>query len=212
MKKDLLEKLIKWPKNYITGTDLSIVLDKSYDSRHAIIRRANEEGTLIRLRNDVYLITQSLRQQLPNTFELAQLIWGPSYISFESALSHHGWIPEAVHVISSACSKKGKTVTTPIGVFSYEHIPVDAFAMGLHHDQNESVSFMIAQPWKAVSDLIYTRRKSWKNLTQFSEDLRVEWDTLNNSNLELLLYLSKNYPSSRTCKILNQFYGELQTS
>lgn len=164
------------------------------------------------MRNDVYLITQAFRQKLPDTFELAQLIWGPSYVSFESALSYYGWIPEAVYVISSACSKKGKSVTTPIGIFSFEHIPIDAFSMGLHYVQEDSGCYLIAQPWKAVADMIYSRYKTWENLTQFSEDLRIERETLTSSNIELLRYLSENYSSLRTRKILNQFYMELYTA
>src|SRR5205809_155490 len=108
----LLETLVQWPKCFITGTDLAVIFDKSYDSRHAIIKRLVQAKILIKLQNDLYLIKESLRKTLLDSFELAQLIWGPSYISFESALGYHGWIPEAVYTITSACSKKGKTVST----------------------------------------------------------------------------------------------------
>lgn len=209
MQKNLIETLIKWPKAFITGADLKVILDKSYDSRHSIIKRITKEGFLKKIRNDLYIIKPTLKHDLPDKFELAQLIWGPAYISFESALSYHGWIPEAVYTTSSACSKKGKTIDTPIGIFSYEHIPIDVFPIGLHHQNEENVSYLIAQPWKAIADLIYARKKSWSHISALCGDLRIELDDLYKSDKKLLQYLSETYPSSRTRKSLHQFYEEL---
>jgi hypothetical protein len=39
--------------------------------------------------------------------ELAQLVHGPGYVSLETALSHHGWIPEGVYAITNVSSKGG---------------------------------------------------------------------------------------------------------
>lgn len=205
--KIFIETLIHWPKSYITGTDLEVLLDKTYDARHSIIKRAAKSGNLIKLQNDLYLIKSSLRKELPNSFELAQLIWGPSYISFESALSYHGWIPEAVRMIASACTKKGKQVLTPIAVFSFERIPSDGFAMGLHH-KKEDGSYLIAEPWKAIADLVYARRKQWDTLRDLMEDLRLEEEQLKSSDKNLLNYLAMHYPSPRTRKILTKLYKE----
>jgi predicted transcriptional regulator of viral defense system len=209
MIKTLIEVLVNWPKSYITGTDLKILIDKSYDACHSLVKRLSKEGTLVKIKNDLYLIKQSLRNELPDKFELAELIWGPSYISFESALSHHGWIPEAVYTTSSACTKKGKNVETSIGLFSYEHIPTDAFSVGLHHHAETSVSFLIADPWKAIGDTIYARRKKWPDIGALCEDLRIEWEVLQTSDTKLLMYLAQDYPSVRTRTILSQFYEEL---
>lgn len=207
--KTLIEVLVNWPKSYITGADLKILIDKSYDACHSQVKRLSQEGLLIKIKNDLYLIKQSLRNDIPDKFELAELIWGPSYISFESALSHHGWIPEAVYTTSSACTKKGKNIATPIGLFSYEHIPTDAFSIGIHHQNDNNVCFLIATPWKAISDLIYARKKKWPNCRALCDDLRIESESISVSDKELLLYLSQVYPSVRTRTILRQFYEEL---
>jgi hypothetical protein len=204
MQKAFVETLVKWPKCFLTGTDLTILLDKTYNSRHAVLKRFAKEGLLTKLQNDLYLITPSLRHDLPNAFELAQFLWGPSYISFESALSYWGWIPEAVLVTSSACAKRGKTVTTAIGMFSFEHIPIDAFSIGIHHQNNEA-SFLIAHPWKAISDMIYTRRKTWQSLDALQADLRLDEEKLEQSDTILLQHLQSHYPSPRTRKILRNF-------
>lgn len=209
MTKNLIEVLVKWPKSYITGADLKVLINNSYDACHSLVKRLASEGILVKIKNDLYVIKQSLRNDLPEKFELAALIWGPSYISFESALSYHGWIPEAVYTTSSACTKKGKNSETPLGLFSYEHIPADAFAAGLHHYVDDKISFLIAEPWKAIGDTIYTRRKKWSAIAGLCDDLRIEFETLQTSDTRLLHYLAEVYPSVRTRAILRQFYEEL---
>ena len=54
---------------------------------------------------------------------LAGSIYGPSYISFEFALSYYGLIPEAVHVVTCASfeKKKKKTYDTIFGTFTYRN-------------------------------------------------------------------------------------------
>ena len=129
MNEVFLNKLVGWPTYFITGTDLKIIIPGSDHSRKAIIKRSVHEGYLERLKRDLYIIQNIPNKPLINAFEIAQHIHGPSYISFESALSYHGWIPEAVHVISSATSKRSKEFNTNIATFSYEKIPSKIFAL-----------------------------------------------------------------------------------
>ena len=130
MNKKFLETLLKWPKSYLTGTNLTIALGKSPHSRQGIIKRALAEGALLRLRRDLYLIKIQYDQAPVDRFELAPIIYGPSYVSMESALAYHGWIPEGVPVTTCGTTKRTKEFETPIGLFSYHHIPVSAFSMG----------------------------------------------------------------------------------
>lgn len=102
---NFLEILLSWPKPYISGIDLHFILDKTANSRQAIIKRAIRKGYLVPLRRDLYLI-KSVKKVLLNSFEIAPIIYGPSYVSFESALSYHGWIPEAVRTITCATVKR----------------------------------------------------------------------------------------------------------
>ena len=51
----------------------------------------------------------------------------PSYISFESALSYRGLIPEAVYTTTSACLKRARRFASKVGLFSFTPIPARAF-------------------------------------------------------------------------------------
>jgi hypothetical protein len=202
MNKNFLEILLNWSKPYISGIDLCYILDKSADSRHAIIRRAIRNGYLIPIRRDLYLIKNS-KQPLLNSFEIATIIYGPSYVSFESALSYHGWIPEAVRTTTSASVKRAKEFETPIGIFSYEHIPIKAFSLGVEQHQQGTLTLFIASPVKALADIIYARKRIWESIGDLSEDLRIEIESFQNSDRKLLIELIENYPSPRVKNTLN---------
>lgn len=204
MNSHFLEILFNWPKPYVSGTDLHHILDKSAGSRQGIIKRAIQKGYLIPIRRDLYLI-KNAKKSLLSSFEIATIIYGPSYVSFESALSYHGWIPEAVRTTTCASVKRSKEFETPIGVFSYEHIPIQAFSFGVQQRQQNSVTLFIASPIKALADMVYARKRTWESIEDLSEDLRIDIESFHNSDRDLLIELIENYPSLRvqqTLKIL----------
>lgn len=202
MRKNFLEILLTWPKPYISGTDLNYILDKSADSRYGIIKRTIQRGYLIPVRRDLYLIKNSKKLSL-NSFEIATIIYGPSYVSFESALSYHGWIPEAVRTTTCACVKRSKEFETPVGIFSYEHIPIKAFSFGVEQHQQDGLTLFIAAPVKALADIIYARKRTWFTIDDLSEDLRIEPESFQNRDKKLLEDLIENYPSLRVKKALS---------
>lgn len=200
---EFLELLFNWPKSYISGTDLFHVLDKTTNSRQGIIKRAIRKGYLTTIRRDLYLIKNSKRSQL-NSFEIATIIYGPSYVSFESALSYHGWIPEAVRTTTCATVKRAKVFESPIGIFSYVHIPIKAFSFGVEQHEQDAVTLFIASPVKALADMIYARNLTWESVDDLSEDLRIEMDSFQTADRKVLVELIKYYPSPRVKHTLNK--------
>lgn len=196
------EILLNWPKPYISGVDLHGILDKTANSRQGIIKRTIQKGYLIPIRRDLYLIKNDRKPSL-NAFEIAPIIYGPSYVSFESALSFHGWIPEAVRTITCASIKKAKEFETPVGVFSYEHIPVKAFPFGVQQYQEGVLTLFIASPLKALADIVYARRRVWESVGDLLEDFRIEAEHFRNLDKKLFVELIENYPSPRVKKALN---------
>ena len=53
---------------------------------------------------------------------IANKIYKPSYISFETAMSHFRLIPESVYIITSASTKRTYIFETPVARFSYRTI------------------------------------------------------------------------------------------
>ncbi|MCF7899607.1 hypothetical protein K9L05_03095, partial [Candidatus Babeliales bacterium] len=151
------------------------------------------------------------KQVLPNDFELALNIYGPSFVSLESALSYHGWIPEAVYTTTCVTLKRSKEFKTPLGIFSYKHVPSDQFYLGVERTViKPNIIIFIASPYRALADFIYTRKKTWKNIFELEADLRIENETLIESDQKMLELLIKNYPSRRVREGLKKILKNLK--
>src|ERR1700733_3976608 len=77
------------------------------------IRSLIDEGKMVRLKNGLYIFGDNWRRSPLCLEMIANLIYGPSCVSFEYALSHYGLIPERSTVITSLTIGDTKTFHTP---------------------------------------------------------------------------------------------------
>ena len=93
-----------------------------------------------------------------NPFCLADPLYSPSYISFETALAYYDLIPERVYVIKSATvnKKKKKEYDTPFGKYTYQDIPKKAFPYGVETITLDGYVYRIATKEKALLDQLYS--------------------------------------------------------
>ncbi|NLE70202.1 MAG: hypothetical protein GX611_08435 [Clostridiales bacterium] len=113
---------------------------------------------------------------------LAASIYGPSYLSFDYALSFWQLIPEGVYAYTSATydKKKKKQFETAFGLFTYRDVPKSAYPAGIQIVKEGNLAFFIAEPEKALCDKLYTispvtSRAAFDNL--LFDDLRVDRDS-----------------------------------
>ncbi|MDD3361788.1 MAG: hypothetical protein PHW34_08975 [Hespellia sp.] len=76
---------------------------KQYANPADKLARLVQSGEYTKIVNGLYETSPSVPGYL-----LAESIYGPSYLSFEFALSYHGLIPEAVYAFTSATFEKKK--------------------------------------------------------------------------------------------------------
>jgi len=210
MKHHLLEKaLLAWPKCFIKDFDLALLIPGTSDKRYSWLKRALKKKRLLRLKKGLYFLNTPLEKRAVDLFELAQLMYGPSYISLESALSWHEWIPEAVYTTTSVTIKRAATFSTPIGAFKYYHTPQQLFYLGVVRHSSKENSYLIATPWKALADCFYVYRKSWKTLEDVSLDLRIEKESFLSSDTNALQELASQYPSKRVRLFLTHILHEI---
>ena len=144
---------------------------------------------------------------------LAQFIYGPSYISFDFVLHNRGLIPEAVyHTITCATfnKRKIKTYKNRFGTFIYRDVPKDVFSLGVIAIMNGQYSYQVATPEKALCDKLYTISpvtsvKELKNL--LFEDLRIDEDAFNKLSKEDILKMAPLYRSTNL-NLLVKLIGE----
>lgn len=168
----------------------------SYANPPAKIGRLAKNGDLIPIIKGLYETDRSV----PGHY-LAGIIYGPSYLSFEFALSWHGLIPEAAYTFTSATcgKKKKKRYETPFGVFTFRDIPMQAFPYGTKLYEENGYSFVIATPQKAICDMIYTCAPC-KNRTDLRvllfEDYRMDESAFRQTNLEEMAELAGLYQTT----------------
>ena len=172
-------------------------------SRHMILdllgkyRRPNDKiselvkaGVLTTLKKGLYALAPQPGVTQSEPFLVANHLWGPSYISMESALSYWGLIPERVYEVSSMTSKNSKIYQNDMGRFSYTHIGLPYYAFGIKRvDINTDQAVMLATPEKALCDkIVSTRGVLLRSVSQtlafLSEDLRIDEDQLADLNLD----------------------------
>lgn len=143
---------------------------------------------------------------------LSGVIYGPSYLSFEYALSVYGMIPERVEVFTAATLRKNrsKKFSNTFGLYTYRDIPESAFPYGITIRTEGEYSWLIATPEKALCDLLYAKQSvdSTSDLEGLLFDsLRIEEDDFNELDRERLLFLSIRY-KSQNLKCLRRYMEE----
>jgi hypothetical protein len=122
-------------------------------------------GVIIRVKKGIYIFGEDYRHRTFSREVLANLIYGPSYISLEYALHYFGLIPERVEAVTSVTTGRSRKYSTPVGLFTYRMIPLSAFRFGMNRvELDDGRSFLIATPEKALS------AKSFETLMQNAID------------------------------------------
>ena len=190
--------------------DLAVLEPSSDNTRHALVKRAVADGDLMIIRRGLYALSPLYRKVDINTFSVAQLIYGPSYISQESALSAHGWIPEGVRDIVSVTSRLPKNFDTPIGHYTYIRVPQKTLYAGVNRITNDAgMNWMIASPLKALADYVYYNKLDWSSIDPLIKSLRIEEDQLTEISKADFDELEGNYKSVRVCRFLEGIKKEV---
>ena len=139
-----------------------------------------QKGTIIRVKKGLYIFGEGYRRKPYSREILANLIYGPSYVSLDYALQHYGLIPERVEAVTSVSTGRSRRFSTPVGLFTYRMIPLQAYRIGMDRiDIRDGRAFLMATPEKALADKLYDGRgtgiKTQKELTGYLEEsLRID--------------------------------------
>ena len=126
--------------------------NRSYAVPQIRIQRMVKKGELIPLKRGMYETDSTA----PG-FLMANAILGPSYISFDYALSYHSMIPERVITYTSATfgKNKKKEFMNSFGTFTYRDIPQEVFPYYYSRELYGNRPYLIASREKALCDQLY---------------------------------------------------------
>jgi len=179
--------------------DYNFIKHILYEYKHPRVKINDllKKKEIIRIKKGLYIFGPELAQEPCSKETLANLIYGPSYISLEYALSFYGLIPERVETVTSVTNKRNKFFNTPAGNFSYRYINPIIYPAGITlYKQDKYHSILIATKEKALSDILYfsDNMTDEKQLEEYLyKNLRLEKETLKGFNMKKLQKLARLY-------------------
>lgn len=175
----LIAKLKELGKPYFTVADLEKILGLKRKSLYVALNRLVQSGLLVRLRRNIYtLFTEDIDYE-----KIANELYFPSYLSFETALTRYGIFSQIPYTISFATTRSSRKITLGEVEVEYRHLKQDLFfGYNLEHGK------YIATPEKALLDEVYFVSRG---------KVKVNLDELDLSEVDenLLEEYAKEYPN-----------------
>ena len=177
--------------------DYLFIMDslRQYASPKAKLTSMIKSGEIVKVKRGIYINPGNSAVSLKT---LANKIYGPSYISFEYALSFYGLIPERVQTVTSASmgKNKSKLFQSPVGAFSYQSISPAVYPYGVTRIEENGSPFLIASKEKALCDLLSKSGKSTNinSLTKLLyDDYRIDREAILLFNINEVEFLAPMY-------------------
>lgn len=165
-------------------------IDKT-SSLFKVINRLVESGVLLKIERDKYVINNYSESE----FSLANFIYEPSYVSFESALSYYGILSQFPHEITSATLKQTRSKEFDSKQYSYYRIKKE-----LYWGYTKNDKYLIADKEKAIADQMYLASKGIKTIHL------EEYDLANIDKNKLKSYVSKFPKTSKFKKFITSLF------
>lgn len=183
----------------------------NYKSVNTKIHALEKEGELIRLKKGLYVVSPKVtgRELLPEL--IANHLYGPSYVSMESALRYYGLIPERVYAVRSMTVKHNREFKNEVGLFTYREVADEYFSVGVTQSKADA-PFLIAAPEKALCDtIIYTAGLTLRSVKAMKEyltdDLRFELEALRRFDVSVIEACAAVGKKKRELQILIKLIG-----
>jgi hypothetical protein len=146
--------------------------------RYGLVNRAIKEGALIRVKRGTYVLSAQYRADPIHPFAVAQSVLPGSYISFKTALSYHGWIPETVFTTASVSPgrKTQEYQTDTFGAFAFHPLAIHDYRLltGVDRVALGKLTALVAQPLRAILDLVALRKQRWQGLDWLTSGMRID--------------------------------------
>lgn len=197
----------------IRAGQLSRLLDGSDGRRYALVNRALNSGELLQLQRGIYILATPYCHYRCHPFAIAQAFVPGSYISFETALSFHGWIPEKIVTVSSVVpGRKAKQIEhEALGTYRFYSLATNPgyFLELVNRHHIDKQTMLVAKPCRALMDLVCLRKIVWQGMDWLLKGLRIEYDMLRSITREDVSILKQVYKHKRMKSFLASFSREL---
>lgn len=211
---EVLEAIRNYSGQPLTRQVLMDVLEE-YRRPYDKISELVKQGLLVQVKRGIFIPGPRASMPAPEKLLLANHLWGPSYVSSDSALSFWGLIPERVYETLSMTTNLAKTYRTPVGRFRYIRLPLPYYSFGIQRiEVAPNQMALIAGKEKALCDkIITTPRLILRSMKQakdyLMEDLRIARDALRELDTRVIRDFSQKAPKQDSIRILIKTLDDL---
>jgi len=157
---------------YFSSQDLQLLSLPIYNYQLSLWKK---KGYIQHLKRGLYYFSDTKKQLVSE--EISFLLYAPSYISLEQALSRYGIIPDIVHTTTAVTTRTTRTFTTSdFGTFIYRHVKPELF-FGYTITETPHGKYAMAEPEKALLDYLYFQLPHI-NAPADIEELRINYTEL----------------------------------
>lgn len=143
--------------------------------------------------------------------EVSFLLYQPSYISLEWALSSYGIIPDIAHAITAITTKTTRTFINDYGQYIYRNLQSKLF-FGYTVQTTAHGKYLLAEPEKALLDYLYLNLGHLDNENDVSE-LRLNYHEITTTmNIEKLHHYSAQFQNKKLQRIIKIILRECSPS
>ena len=173
---------------------------KEYKRPYDKIDELVKQELLVQLKRGLYIPGTKLDISSPEPLLIANHLYGPSYISLDTALSYWGLIPERVYEISSVTTNNSKIYKTAVGRFTYKKMPLPYYSFGIRQVQlTKKQTVLMASMEKALCDKIIATpgvllRSVKQTLELLIEDFRIDENYLRKFEVSTISSWLKDAP------------------
>ena len=165
------------------------------------------EGKVLRVKKGIYVFGERWRKAPLSLEMVANVLYGPSCVSFEYALTRYGLLAERSSVITCLTIGETKTFQTPLGIFEYRATDREKFKIGIEYrDLGKEGGYLIASKEKALADFVY-RTPGIRTLGQLRyylfEEMRVDKTIFEKLNKDVFRAIAKVY-KKKSIMLLSQ--------
>jgi len=160
---NFIKKLQNFNRDYFTISDLEKITGLARPSLRVALSRFTERGVLIRLKRGVYVLSDSSFK----IEKIANQLYYPSYLSFQSALSYYGILSQLPYTQNFATTKPPKRFTLGETEIEFRQLKKELYFGYVLKD-----NIYIAEPEKALLDQLYMVSIGKATLTVKELDLR----------------------------------------
>jgi len=188
--KRLKQKNIK----IFTTLDFQRIFNINYESSKKTLLRYTKAGLFVKAKKGLYF----LADDSPSDFEIANRLYQPSYISFETALSFYDIIPETIFEITSVTPRVSRDFVVSNLKFSYKKMKKEYF-FGYTSIKTEGKTVLVAEPEKALIDFLYFVSLKKRKMSYERIDLK-------RIKKQKLIRYSKCFKDKKIIKLTRELY------